>query len=404
MQPARDKIMPIRVCHVIPSINEFTGGTALAVTKLAESLANQGVESHIFTLNYPHRGSQLIPKGVSLHSQSTNHLNRSLRGWSPQASSKLINLAKDHFDIIHNHGMWMFPNVYARQAAVRNNLPLVTSTHGMAENWSLNRSRIQKQIAWQWYEKKNLESASLFHATSEMEKISIQQLNFKQPIAQIPIGVDLPNFSQDYGRNLLIELFPELSEKKWLLFLARLHPKKGLENLLQVWHELAYFFPDWHLIIAGSDWNGYRNQLIKLVEELDLNKQVTFTGMLVGETKESALANADLFVLPTYSENFGIAVAESLARQVPVITTKEAPWEDLTRYECGWWIDNTQQALKEALQTAMMLSPEQRKLMGKRGQQLITQKYTWNAVSEQMATVYRWLLSGEEPPNYVYFS
>lgn len=396
--------MSIRVCHVVASINEFTGGAALAVSKMAESLANQGVESHIFTLDYPALGSQLIPKGVSLHSQPTTQLTRYLRGWSPQAGSALINLAREQqFDMIHNHGMWMFPNLYARQAAVRNNLPLVTSTHGMVETWSLNRSRLQKQIAWQWYEKKNLEATALFHATSEMEKLSMQRLNFKQPIAQIPIGVDLPDPSQRFKRSILVELFPELAEKKWLLFLARLHPKKGLENLLPVWHQLAHLFPDWHLIIAGSDWNNYQSKLMNLATKLNLQKQVTFTGMLVGEPKESALANAELFVLPTYSENFGIAVAESLSRQVPVITTKEAPWEDLTDYNCGWWIDNTQDALKEALQTAMQLAPEQRKMMGERGLQLIIQKYTWNAVAEKMTTAYRWLISKDKRPDYIYF-
>lgn len=394
--------MSIRVCQVIPSINEFTGGTALAVTQLAESLVNQGIESHLFTLDYPQQGSPLIPKGVSLHSQSTNRLTRYLRGWSPHAKSILINLARGKFDLIHNHGMWMFPNVYARQAAMENSLPLVTSTHGMVETWSLDRSRLQKQIAWQWYEKKNLESATLFHATSEMEKLSIQKLNLKQPIAQIPIGVDLPDPSQKFDRNILIDLFPELNQKRWLLFLARLHPKKGLENLLQVWSQIAHLYPDWHLIIAGSDWNHYQSKLMQQVQELELEKQITFTGMLVGDAKESALANADLFVLPTYSENFGIAVAESLARQVPVITTKEAPWEDLINYQCGWWIDNNQEKLKETLETAMKLSPEQRKTMGEKGQKLISQKYTWNAVAEKMATVYQWLLSGETPPNYIY--
>lgn len=393
--------MSIKVCQVVPSINQFTGGSALAVTNLAASLADRGIESHVFTLDYPTRGIQLGGDGIQLHSQPTHILNRLLRGWSPQASKALHQLAKE-FDLIHNHGMWMFPNVYARQAAVRNHIPLVVSTHGMVESWSLNYSPTRKKIAWHLYERDNLQNAALFHATSEREQNSLQKLNFQQPIATIPLGVQLPTMGEAFARTVLQERFPQLAEKKWLLFLSRIHPKKGLENLIAVWRKLVNDFPNWHLIVAGPDSIGYQVKIEQLVEYFQLEKYVTFTGMLVGSEREAALANADLFVLPTYSENFGIVVAESLARGVPVVTTKGTPWQSLQTYGCGWWIENNPETLLETLRKGMSLSPEERHIMGQRGKQLIAERYSWDTVAEKMAGVYHWLLQGRISLEYIY--
>jgi glycosyltransferase involved in cell wall biosynthesis len=391
-----------KVCHVIASINKNTGGTALSVTSLAEALAKENIESHIFTLNYKSLGEQFIPQNVSLHGLPAGILARYFRGYHPAASTILNELAsKKKIDLIHNHGLWMFQNLYARQVAVSNNLPLIISPRGMLESWSMKRSRLKKRLAWTLYERQNLSCATLFHATSMEEVRSIRYLGFKQPIAMIPNGVQLPSASQDLNRGILTQIFPELSNKKWLLFLSRIHPKKGIDNLLIVWQKLVRKFPDWHLIIAGPDLIGYQKELKRLVAELSLEASTTFTGMLTGEKKGVALANAELFVLPTHSENFGIAIAEALAYRVPVITTKGAPWPDLETHECGWWIENSQAALEAALNEGMQISPKTRMEMGLRGQKLIEDKYSWESITKEMVDVYEWLLNSGPSPRCI---
>lgn len=392
-----------RVCHVVASINENIGGPALSVTSLAETLSTKGILSHLFTLDYQHLGEQARAEGVKLHSYPATPLARYLRGLQPNASSALWQLASTQLDLIHNHGLWMFPNLYARQSAVGNCLPLLISPRGMLETWSLKHSRAKKWLAWLLYEQKNLSSATIFHATSVEEATSIRNLGFQQPIALIPNGVHLTYFGKQPSREIMTQSFPKLFGKKWLLFLSRIHPKKGLENLLQVWQKLAIKFPDWHLVIAGPDLIGYRAKLELLTTELALEQQVTFTGMLIGERKESALENADLFVLPTHSENFGIAVAEALAHAVPVVTTKGAPWQDLSTYECGWWIENKQQVLLSALAEGMQMSSQERKVMGLRGRNLVETKYSWDSVAQKMSSVYHWILGGGIPPSCVQF-
>ncbi|MBD6617937.1 glycosyltransferase [Komarekiella sp. 'clone 1'] len=392
-----------QVCHVIDSINENTGGTAFLVARLASIVANQEITSHLFTLDYQQLGSQIATENVKIHSYPASFLARRMQGFAPKANHALECLASTELDLIHNHGLWLFPNIYARQAALNNRLPLVVSPHGMLESWSLKHSRMKKWLAWLVYEQKNLMSATVFHVTSAEEAMSVRRLGFQQPIALIPTGVDLADFNEQPKKEVLTQLFPQLSDQKWLLFLSRLHSKKGIDNLLQVWQKLESQFSDWHLILAGPDLTGYQAKLELLVEQLNLSQRVTFTGMLSGKAKISALCNADLFVLPTHSENFGIAIAESLAYGVPVITTKGTPWQDLERYECGWWIEDNQQALLMALVEAMKMPASERQVMGLRGKNLVETKYSWNAIAENMASVYHWILSGGEPPSCVQF-
>ena len=392
----------IQVCQIVASINENTGGPAHSVTNLATQLTRNSIDSHLFTLDYYWHGLQVINGDFQLHSPQASYIAKYCRGWQPKAKKQLQQLAQTKLNLIHNHGLWMFPNLYARQAAVKNKLPLVISPRGMLESWSLKYSWHKKKLAWLLYEKQNLERATLFHATSIAEMESIRKLGYQQPIALIPNGVNLPDLSNKVNKQTLIEQFPNLAGKKWLLFLSRIHPKKGLDNLLYIWSSIVEQFPDWHLVIAGSDFTGYQEQLESLVSQLQLEPKVTFTRMLSGQIKESAMGNADLFILPSHSENFGIAIAESLSYGVPVITTKETPWQDLLTNDCGWWVEDDRLALKTALIEAMKLPCDRRQEMGEKGKALVKDKYSWDYIGKQMSEVYHWILSSGNIPTCVH--
>jgi glycosyltransferase involved in cell wall biosynthesis len=309
-------------------------------------------------------------------------------------------LAKEgaNTDIIHNHGLWMFPNFYARQAAVRAGIPLVLSPRGMLEQWSLGRSRTKKFVAWHLFERANLAAAALLHATSDPEASALRKIGLQQPIAVIPNGVDIPASDSLAGRELLERKYPELANRRWLLFLSRIHPKKGVAELLAAWREVESSFLDWQLVLAGPDLDGYSVTARKQASDLGINQRVTFTGMLAGPEKESALSNATLFVLPSHSENFGIAVAEALAAGLPAITTKGAPWQDLEISRCGWWIDLNHCVLVHCIATAMSLPPEELREIGQRGRALMAEKYSWKQVGEQMKRSYEWLLGSRPKP------
>jgi len=386
---------------VVASVNRNVGGPALSVSRLATFLAKEGVDSMLATLDYPLHGPQSLVENVHMVSEPAGLLSQYLRGWSPALRRRLMTIVHDGVSVVHNHGLWMFPNFYARQAAIAAGVPLVISPRGMLEEWALGRSRYRKMMAWYLYERNNLKFAALFHATSEAEAGSIRALGLDQPIAVIPNGIDVPDLSVVPDRKILETRFPELAGKRWLLFLSRLHPKKGITELLHVWSDLAGRFPEWQLVIAGTDLDGYAVTVKREANTLGLGNRITFTGMLTGNDKTCALANADLFVLPTLSENFGIVVAEALAHSIPVITTKAAPWKELITNNCGWWINTGETALAAALLEAMQLPADERREMGMRGQDFMIQRYSWVRVASEMKAVYLWLCKLGRRPSCV---
>jgi glycosyltransferase involved in cell wall biosynthesis len=391
----------MKVLQVIASANPGVGGPAVTVTRLAAALSALGVESTLATLDYAALGARPAQKGVRDESMPAGALTRALRGWSPKFSRKLAELAGGGIDLVHNHGLWMFPNVYARRAARARRIPLVVSPRGMLDAWSLRRSRIRKAVAWRVFERENLASANLFHATSAAEANAIRAASLAQPIAVIPNGVDIPDAGDLPGRDILEGRFAELRGKQWLLFLSRLHPKKGIAGLLRAWRSLAAHRSAWQLVLAGPDLDGHGVEMEDLAAQLGVRDHVTFTGLLSGNAKACALANAGLLVLPTHSENFGVVVAEALAHGTPALTTRAAPWQELEEARCGWWIEDREDALQAALQEAMALAPLQRREMGGRGRTLVAQRYSWDRVGRDMKSAYEWIRGAGAKPAFV---
>lgn len=390
----------LAVLHVVSSINQNTGGPAASVTGLAAALASGGVRTSIVTLEYVEHGHPMeTPEAVNVSVVTPSALGKRLRGWSPALGAAISDTASKQVDIIHQHGLWMYPGIYARRTSNRLGLPLVISPRGMLDPRALERSTMRKAFASLAYERRNLRAARLLHATSDMEAESIRRYGLTQPIAVIPNGVALPDDRAASTRESLESRFPELRGRRWLLFMGRLHPHKGLDMLLAAWRVLHAQFPDWHLLIAGADLTGLRAGLEAAVAgEPAMRESTTFAGMLDGLLKHSALTQAELFVLPTRSESFGIAVAEALAYGMPVITTREAPWSDLVAHECGWWVESERIAIAEALRSAMSLAPTELRVMGERGRRYAAEKFSWDTIGARMAEVYRWIVAGGPLP------
>ena len=390
-----------RTCQIVASINRNTGGPALSVSKLADHLASPGIDSHLFALDYLCHGPQQPLSRATLHSVPADVIARHFRGFSRKAQRTLVRLASG-FSLLHNHGLWMFPNRDARVAAQNAKIPLVISPRGMLSDWALGRSRLKKRLVWRLFEQANLEAACAFHATSHEEMAEIRQAGFRQPIAVIPNGVDIPDPAQTPAREIIEAKYPGLRGHRWLLFLSRLHPKKGVRELLDAWTVLGQNRAGWKLILAGPDLDHFRPALETIVRDHQLQEDVVFTGMIEGADRDCLLGRSDLFVLPTHSENFGLVIAESLAAGVPVITTRGAPWEELATSRSGWWIDLRD--LKPTMEEAMALPADARRDMGRRGRELVSGKYSWNLVASQMAEFYRWCHSAGPVPSFLHLA
>jgi glycosyltransferase involved in cell wall biosynthesis len=269
----------------------------------------------------------------------------------------------------------------------------------------------KKRLAWWLYQRKDLAVARVLHATSCAEARGFRQAGLTQPIAIIPNGVELPGTGRLEPRIPRPALQPPHSAVRTALFLGRIHPVKGLLNLVNAWASLSAGRPasgtlratngEWKMVIAGGDENGHRAELEAAIRARGLERSFEFAGPIRGEAKWKLYQEADLFILPSHSENFGLVVAEALACGVPVITTRGTPWEELPAQSCGWWVEPSMDALAGALREAFSISDAERAEMGERGRRLIESKYTWPRVAEQMKLVYEWMLSQGPRPDCV---
>jgi len=283
----------------------------------------------------------------------------------------------------------MYPGLAARKSAGQNRSRLLVSPHGMLEPWALNRSNWKKKAAGILFENKNLQKADCLHALCLPEAENIRRLGLKNPIAIIPNGVDLDELVPPSGA--IFEKFPEIKGRRRILFLSRLHPKKGLGNLLQAWQKMAPDFKDWQLLIAGSGDQAYEQELKAFSKEQLSNKSVVFLGQVQGEDKKQILAAADVFILPSFSEGFSMAILEAAAAGLPVLLTPECNFPELARSNAAIEITTDAAGIEKGLRQTLELTDEQRKTTGQRGHELIKKSYTWPAIADQMCRVYDWM-------------
>ena len=382
------------VLHVLASTRADHGGTSRSVPALCEALDAEGAEVHLVTAvpadPTPDQEPILPGGGVHVHRiEERTRLQRTLRSpldfyrrlWSVVEAVRPA--------VIHDHGAWLPSNAAAAWVARRAGVPLMATPRGMVTDWSLSHQAWKKRAAWHLYQKPIFRQASLFHATAPDEADDLRALGMTQPIAVVPNGVEMPDARPE----------GEAIDGKRVLFLSRIHPKKGLPMLLDAW--AAVRPTGWTLELVGPSENEHRAELEAQAAELGLDGEVVFAGPVDDADKWDKYAAADLFVLPTHSENFGIVVAEALAAEVPVLTTTGAPWQELEDHDCGWWTAIGTEALAQALREAVALSDEERLAMGRRGRALVAERYSWEHVAEQMRAVYAWLLGEGERPGCV---
>lgn len=282
--------------------------------------------------------------------------------------------------IIHIHALWAPILHKVVKWARQNNLPVVWSPHGMLTPWAMHNKWWKKQMAWWLYQKRDLSYSSLIHATAQSEVEDIRGMGLSNKVIIAPLGVKIDNRVGHVER---------VDGKKVLLFVSRVQKKKGLMNLVQAWSQLpSEIKGGWIIRIVGPDQDNHTDELKRLCTELDVEQDFEFVGPKYGDELTREYASADLFVLPTHSENFGSVVIEALAHKVPVICTKGAPWEDLETYKCGWWIDIGVDPLIEALMKAIKMSDEERHNMGTCGEFLVSTRYDWKTICRTLMNAY----------------
>lgn len=362
----------MKVILAVKSLLPSYGGPAFSVSRLAVALADAGVEVGLWAADMSAATTPLLPAHPLVQPLSGSFAEATDRFGPP--------------DILHDNGLWLAHNHRIAMFAARRNLPRVVSTRGMLEDWAVNHKRLKKKAAWWLYQRRDLCRAAFHHATAAAEAQTLQRLALGVPHGVIPNGIVIPA----HGR-----CQSEPRTQRTALFLGRIHPVKGLPLLVEAWRTLRP--PGWQLLIAGPDEIGFRAELETSVCAASLSNEVRFLGPIDGEAKENAFAAADLFVLPSFSESFGMAIGEALAHGVPVLTTTGAPWPMIATHGCGWRVPATVEGITHGLSQATSLDRTTLAAMGERGREVVQRDFAWTSVARQFISTYESLLTRNNP-------
>jgi glycosyltransferase involved in cell wall biosynthesis len=314
----------MKILQVIHSLNPQAGGTTEAVKQLSAALVRQGIEVDVMTLDAPD-APWLVDFPFPLFALGPG---RSSYGYHPQVVPWLVSHA-DAYDLIVVNGLWQFGNFAVWMASRKTKVRYAVFPHGMLDPWFKRRyplKHLKKWLYWPWGEYRVLRDADAVLFTSEEERLAARKSFWLYRCREkvIGFGIDAPTADRDASRQVFLNQFPELAGKRFFLFLGRMHEKKGCDLLLRAFRHLASGAGnDLRLVMAGPHDSDYGEEMLRLAHELELDRQVTWTGMLGGDLKWGAFHAAEAFVLPSHQENFGVSVVEALACGRPVLISDQ---------------------------------------------------------------------------------
>ena len=393
---------------VLTTSSRKAGGLFYSVRWLSKALAVQGCEPTVFSPADEFSQEDLSvwdPIPVEFYSTfGPMQISFKLRGMLGGSGAELI----------HLHGIWMDNQWAAMQHQKKRGVPVVISPRGMLDPWAMQNSAWKKKLVENLFARRALEQATCIHALCRSEVESIRAYGLKNPVALIPNGVELPEIG---GRKA--EVRGRRSEgggRKKLLFLGRIHPKKGLDELLQAWAKVQSLKPNalsnWQLLIAGWDDGNHLAGLKQLASQLDLawsdetlpsdlrppTSDLCFLDPQFGSKKETLLRNVDAFILPSFSEGLPMSVLEAWSYSLPVVMTDFCNLPEGFIANAAIRVAPDGESVFQGLEELTSLSDTERELMGANGRRLVDEKFTWPRIAENMHKVYEWCLTGENPP------
>ena len=359
----------MKILTYITSIDLTGGGPSRSVPMLVKGLAELGAD-------------------VTLMTQQTEKMNtHALDGTTAKLhvldafNSEEIEayIRKKKFDIVQLQSMWDIRYHKLAKICRKLNIPYIETPRGMLEPWSLSQKKWKKKLALRLYQMNDLNNAACIYTTAEDEAKNVKALGVKTPCSVIPNGIEVDSYKCRTSLD---------GVKKQVLFLSRIHVKKGIELLIEAWERIVKDFPGWSLLIVGNGEADYIESLKNMVEEHGVGESVRILEPVFGEDKVRLYQSSALFVLPSYSENFGMVIAEAMSCGVPVITTKYCPWEMLNETNTGWWIALSVDKLTDTLRQAISMNPSKLYDMGQRASRLVHEKFGYRNVAKMTLELY----------------
>lgn len=391
----------MKILTFIVDIDNTHGGPSRSVPILVKGLAEEGVDITLMTFRTDDMNTHALDG-------TTAKLKILEQGASINEIESFI--LNERFDLIQMQSMWA--PIYHKVAKIarKHNIPYIITPRGMLEPWSLSQSKWKKKIAMLLYQMNDLQKASCIFTTAEMEGQHVRELGVNVPMSVIPNGIETDGYACRTSMD---------GVKKQILFLSRIHVKKGIELLIDAFKKVIderFEFRDWSVVIVGNGESDYIESLKLKVKSLVLEDCIKILPPVFGDAKTKLYQESSLFCLPSYSENFGMVIAEAMSCGVPAITTNGTPWQ-LLNGDCstmgasldmlgndkktGWCIDLSVDNLAKALREAMSMSVEDLYEMGQRGSKLVNENFNYRSVAKKTKILYEWITNGGETPSFV---
>ncbi|MEM9542669.1 MAG: glycosyltransferase [Cyanobacteria bacterium P01_E01_bin.42] len=401
--------MTFKVLHIIPSINPLGGGSNLAAIEIVKALRNIGVDAEIATTN--DINLEIVQSNLGEIQEFQNvpirFFSRLFTEFKPLSEFKIsldytrwLEQNIQNYKIVHIHSFFSYLCTKGAITARKYNTNYIITPHGQLDSWVINQKKVKKSIYSFLWEKTNLNHAAAIHCATDQEVNDVQKYGISAPTFIAPLGVSQMTCKPD-AKVKVRKLFCKIPQSTpIILFLSRIHPKKRIDFLIQVLHHLKNKY-EFHLIIAGMGNENYVKNIKMQVSELKLQKHVTFVSFIQGQQKELLLQGSDIFALPSFGENFGIAVAEAMLAGLPIVITPEVQISsDFQNEEVGFIIPGKIQIWVETIKK-LLESGDMRKRMGERGKIFAASHYRWEITGERLTSLYSQILD-KNPSNLRY--
>lgn len=375
----------MKIIHVINSMSTSHGGPTRTALLTMQGTRSLGMDVEIVT-NLPAPGEEAVSDDPSIRYLPRLGFHDKRWGYSKAISRELTKIG--NVDIYHIQGIWLYSGYTTARYAWKQGCPYLITLHGTLYPEALAQSSRIKKMAMNLYQRRQLQQAACIHATCREEMEHYRALGFTNPVAVLPYPMECDDKAEPlYSRDI-----------KRIGYLGRVHPRKRVERLLEIWNRLG---EPGELLVMGDGDPAYMQFLRNETERLKL-RRVKFEGFVTGEKKNRLLASLTCLVVPSDFENCGIITPEALLQEIPVIASTGSPWQDLDTYRCGRWVNNDVDTLTGAVQDILSLDEDELQAMGKRGRQLVLDKYSVGVVSRQMRELYAWVAGQGDKPEFVY--
>lgn len=392
----------MKVLTFITSISLKGGGPSRSVPMLVKGLAEVGVDITLMTY-----------WSDDMNTHALDGTSAKLKILRPNFSRSQMEeyIISEKFDVIQLQSMWDLRYHIVAKTARKHRIPYIITPRGMLEPWCLSQKKWKKKLAMALYQMKDIKRSACVFTTAEMEALHVRDLGVDVPMVVIPNGIETDGYPCRISKDKV---------KKQILFLSRIHIKKGIELLIDAFDRIIKKnadMDDWTVAIVGNGEEEYIRELKRKVEDLNLRDKVKILAPVFGDAKVKLYQESSIFCLPSYSENFGMVIAEAMSCGVPCITTNGTPWQLLNgevstmganldilgkNRKTGWCIDLNVDNLEKVLLEAMTMKTEALYEMGQKGNLLVQENFNYKSVARKVMQLYSWLLDGGQAPAFVY--